>query len=61
MEDTNYDKFILILTVNFDNENKDYDLNNTIEKNISSEFDEEIEEILLDQSITTINTHLVLL
>ncbi|KAF0536090.1 hypothetical protein F8M41_009351 [Gigaspora margarita] len=35
-----------------DNENEDYDLNNTTEENISSEFDEKIEEILLDQSIT---------
>ncbi|CAG8587417.1 334_t:CDS:2, partial [Scutellospora calospora] len=39
-----------ILQQNSDNKNEDYDLNNATEENISSEFDEDIEEILLDQS-----------
>ncbi|CAG8741492.1 15623_t:CDS:1, partial [Dentiscutata heterogama] len=39
-----------ILQQNSDNENEDYNLNNVTEENISSEFDEDIEEILLDQS-----------
>ncbi|CAG8673465.1 627_t:CDS:2, partial [Dentiscutata heterogama] len=41
---------------NSDNENKNYDLNNAIEENISSEFDEDIEEILLDQSYDDLST-----
>ncbi|CAG8836721.1 23297_t:CDS:2, partial [Gigaspora margarita] len=50
--DTYQDVKNKILQQNSDNENEYYDLNNTTEENISSEFDEEIEEILLDQSIT---------
>src|SRR5690348_15162036 len=50
--DTYQDVKNKILQQNSDNENEDYDLNNTTEEIISSEFDEEIEEILLDQSIT---------
>ncbi|CAG8842541.1 40238_t:CDS:2, partial [Gigaspora margarita] len=50
--DTYQDVKNKILQQNSDNKNENYDLNNITEENISSEFDEEIEEILLDQSIT---------
>ncbi|CAG8816143.1 24144_t:CDS:2, partial [Gigaspora margarita] len=55
MEDINYDESYSDSDSEFqnsNNENEDYDLNNTTKENISSEFDGEIEEILLDQSIT---------
>ncbi|CAG8855150.1 41298_t:CDS:2, partial [Gigaspora margarita] len=55
IEDTNYNESYSDSDSEFqnsDNENKDYDFNNTTEKNILSEFDEEIDEILLNQSIT---------
>ncbi|CAG8564446.1 1028_t:CDS:1, partial [Racocetra persica] len=48
-----------ILQQNSENENEDYDLNNATKENISSEFDEEVEEIILDQTVKTINTYLV--
>ncbi|CAG8742735.1 1232_t:CDS:2, partial [Dentiscutata erythropus] len=35
---------------NSKNENEDYDLNNAMEEITSSEFDEEVEEIILDQT-----------